>query len=353
MQISEPEERKWYLAARSLSNSLTSEEEYEWTAIMRDEKFRNQFERIKKYWGDSENLPYLDINTQEDWQRVAGKIRSLKQVNERSMLSYMWRYAAAVAAIVVVGVWIWKMADQPDHGTFLSAIEAPKGARTSITLPDSSHVWLNAESRITFDQQFGKEHRTLTLEGEAFFDVKKSNVPFQVHTGSYDVAVLGTAFNVKVYPDDDMTSTTLVHGSLKVTRVNGKGQTEEILLHPNEKIVLKGDTAERFNNPIVLEKNIDAAADADWKEGWLTVRGESLEELSKKIERLYNVKIEFDDANMKSYRYSGRIQQFSLEQVMNALALTSPVRFEIHEKEVKLSIDESAKAKYNYTQAIK
>jgi transmembrane sensor len=209
-------------------------------------------------------------------------------------------------------------------------------------------VWLNAESRITFDQQFGKDNRNLNLEGEAFFDVRKDNAPFRVHTNSYDIAVLGTAFNVKVYPDDDMTSTTLVHGSLKVTRVNAKGEVEEFLLRPNEKVVLRGDTSERINNAIVIEKNVDAAAEADWKDGWLTVRGESLAELSKKIERLYNVKIEFQDDNMKSYRYSGRIQQFSLEQVMNALALTSPVRFEIHEKLVKLNIDESAKAKYNF-----
>jgi transmembrane sensor len=206
---------------------------------------------------------------------------------------------------------------------------------------------LNAESRITFDQQFGKENRNLTLEGEAFFDVTKDEVPFKVHTSSYDIAVLGTAFNVKAYPDDDITTTTLVHGSLKVTRT-AEGKSEEFLLHPNEKIVLRGDTASRINNAITLEKNIDAAAEADWKDGWLTVRGESLGDLSKKIERLYNVKIEFKDENMKSYRYSGRIQQFSLEQVMNALALTSPVRFEIHEKLVKLSIDESAKAKYNF-----
>jgi ferric-dicitrate binding protein FerR (iron transport regulator) len=348
MQIPEPDERKWYLAARSLTGMLTAEEESEWAQVMEDENFKSQFERIRKYWNDSEKLPYLQINVEEDWMKVAGKIRSLETVEEGPWLPRVLRYAAVIAVVLMAGVFVWKMTRSAASNTFLSTIEAPKGARTSITLPDSSHVWLNAESRITFDQQFGKEHRDLSLEGEAFFDVKKGSVPFQVHTGSYDIAVLGTAFNVKVYPDDEMTTTTLVHGSLKVTRANAQGETEEVLLHPNERIVLKGNTSVRINNPMVLEKNIDAAAEADWKDGWLTVRGESLGDLSKKIERLYNVKIDFQDENMKSYRYSGRIQQFSLEQVMNALALTSPVRFEIREKLVKLSIDESKKAKYNY-----
>jgi transmembrane sensor len=346
MQITEPEDRKWYLAARALTDTLTPEEDVEWQAIILDTTFSNQFERVRKYWNETQSLPYLQINTEADWQHVAGKIRALKPERERSLFPVL-KYAAAVALFIAASVVVWKMISQSSEGYTLTKIEAPKGARTSITLPDSSHIWLNAESYITFDQQFGKSNRNLTLEGEAFFDVTKDDVPFKVHTRSYDIAVLGTAFNVKAYADDNISTTTLVHGSLKVTR-NVKGKTEEFLLHPNEKIVLRGDTTERINNAITLEKNIDAAAEADWKDGWLTVRGESLEDLSKKIERLYNVKIEFQDENMKSYRYSGRIQQFSLEQVMNALALTSPVRFEIHEKLVKLSIDESSKSKYNF-----
>jgi transmembrane sensor len=346
MQTPEQEERKWYLAARALTATLTADEELEWQEIMQDQTFSTQFERVKKYWNETETLPYLQINTEEDWQRVAGKIRTLKETKERRLLPVL-KYAAAVAAVIVMSMFIWKMNSPSDRTRTITKIEAPKGARTSIILPDSSRVWLNAESRIAFDQEFGKDNRDLTLEGEAFFDVTKDDVPFNVHTNSYDIAVLGTAFNVKVYPDDDISSTTLVRGSLKVTRVNSKGDTEEFLLRPNERIVLRGDSASRINNSITLEKNIDAAAEADWKDGWLTVRGESLEELSKKIERLYNVRIEFQNDKMKSYRYSGRIQQFSLEQVMNALALTSPVRFEIHEKLVKLSIDESATSKYN------
>jgi len=68
--------------------------------------------------------------------------------------------------------------------------------------------------------------------------------------------------------------------------------------------------------------------------------------LSEKIERIYNVTIRFEDESLKQYRYNGRIQQLSLEQVLNALALTSPVRFTIHERDVILSENPETKSKY-------
>jgi transmembrane sensor len=351
MHLSEPEDRKWYLAAKLLAGTLLPEEEKEWEQTILDEKFKNDFDRIRRYWNDVGQWPYLSIDKDKDWKTVVGKIREHQRFDEkRSPMWMVMRYAAAVVGIVALSFVVWNLGFKSDRAVVATTIEAPKGARTSITLPDSSQVWLNAESKISFDQHFGRDNRNIKLEGEAFFDVQKGEIPFQVSTEAYDVKVLGTAFNIKSYADDDLASTTLIRGSLRVIRTLPTGETEEVLLFPNEKVVLKGDATARMSQTLVHEKNIDGAAEADWKDGWLTVRGESLEEFSKKIERLYNVKIIFHDEKMKSYRYSGRIQQFSLEQVLNALSLTSPVRFEIHEKEVKLSIDESAKAKYNEAQ---
>jgi hypothetical protein len=109
MQTTEPEERKWYLAARSLTSTLTPEEEHEWQQIMKDKTFSSQFERVTKYWNDAGKLPYLHINTEEDWHQVAGKIRSFGQVREHSLLPRLLKYAAAVAALVVVSVFVWKI----------------------------------------------------------------------------------------------------------------------------------------------------------------------------------------------------------------------------------------------------
>jgi ferric-dicitrate binding protein FerR (iron transport regulator) len=339
-------ERKWYLAAKLLTESLTSAEQSEWEVLLQDSHFKNEFELVRKHWNNAGTLPYLQINPEEDWKTVMGKIQERDQRETRFSLKKVWRYAAVITILIAASFFLWKSNAPFSTQPLATIIEAPAGARTFITLPDSSRVWLNAGTKISFNQDFGSENRDLTLEGEAFFDVARRDVLFNVHTLSYDIAVLGTAFNVKAYRDDDIASTTLLRGSLKVSRVNRAGETEEVILKPNEKLILRGLEEQRKDEAMIVEKNIDALAESDWKDGWLTVRGESLYELSKKIERLYNVKIRFADENLKTYRYTGRIQQFSLEQVLKALSLTSPVSFEIHEKTVTLSENESAKSKY-------
>src|SRR5581483_7817313 len=90
------------------------------------------------------------------------------------------------------------------------------GYRQKITLPDGSIVWLNASSKLTYDNNFGNSIREVTLSGEAFFDVvsrtqlvmgKEQKIPFVIHTPQIDVRVLGTAINVKSYPGDRQTET--------------------------------------------------------------------------------------------------------------------------------------------------
>ena len=345
MEDNKDDDRSWYLASKRLTEGLSDAEQLEWEVVLRDEKFKNDFALLEKHWHALESSVYAQINVGEDWEAVRAKIRALPQTQKRFSFSPWLRYAATAALFVTSAYVAWNFRKQSTTA-FVTKIEAPAGARTYVTLPDSSHVWLNAGTLISFDQHFGTDNRSLTLEGEAFFDVEKSEVPFKVHTVAYDIAVLGTAFNVKAYRNDDVVSTTLIRGALKVNRVTAAGVTEEILLHPNEKITLQGLPAERSGHPLILQKNIDAVAEADWKDGWLTVRGESLNELSKKIERLYNVTIHFEDDSLKAYKYTGRIQQFSLEQVLKALALTSPIDFVINEKSVTLRENKNTKSKY-------
>jgi ferric-dicitrate binding protein FerR (iron transport regulator) len=345
MEDNKDDDRSWYLASKRLTQGLSDAEELEWEALLRDEKFKNDFALLEKHWHALESSVYAQINVGEDWEAVRAKIRALPQTQKRFAFSSWLRYAAAAALFVTSAYVAWNFRKQRETA-FVTKIEAPAGARTYVTLPDSSHVWLNAGTLISFDQHFGTDNRSLTLEGEAFFDVEKSSVPFKVHTVDIDIAVLGTAFNVKAYRNDDVVSTTLVRGALKVRRIKATGVAEEVLLRPNDKITLQGLPSERSGHPLTLQRNIDAVAEADWKDGWLTARGESLSELSKKIERLYNVTIHFENDSLKTYKYTGRIQQFSLEQVLKALALTSPIDFVINEKSVTLRENKNTKSKY-------
>lgn len=357
MQVNNDDERKWYLATKVLTSGLDATEQAEWETLKNDLTFQQEFTLVEKYWSKLDTLPYQQIDPEKDWKIVRDRVQQQVPL-QRERVAMPWlRYAAIIVVCMAVSFFV---GSRMRNGLFsnrsqqLTTIEAPAGSKTYITLPDSSRVWLNAKSKISFDENFGIDNRYLKLEGEAFFDVVKKKVPFRVETPLYTVAVLGTAFNIKAYSDDDHVSTTLVRGLVNVEYITPLGATQIMQLKPNEKIIASRTDSENasarsytFNH----ERGIDAENETSWKDGWLSVRGESLYQLARKIERLYDVKINFENEELKTYRYTGRLRQLSLEQVLKALALTSPVEFTIDEKNVTLRENQSTKSKYRSLQA--
>lgn len=354
MEKHSPDDRKWHLAAKALTDSLTPEERAEWEALKDDGLFQEDFARVKLYWEKLQALPYRQIDIENDWKIVMEKARqeTLESVSQgRSWL----RYAAAVSVFLVASVLLWRSIRgnlSKSDKRALTTIVAPAGSKTLVTLPDSSTVWLNAGSRVSFNSTFGADNRDIALDGEAFFDVIRNKVPFNVHTDQFDIAVLGTAFNVKAYRDDDKATATLVRGSLKVKRANLSGTGDEILLAPNDRLTLYKGTAAPSQQgfTVKVDQKVNAERETSWKDGWLSIEGESLNEFAVKLERLYDIRIVFREDSLKNYRFTGRIRQLSLEQVLKALSLTSPVQFTIDEKTVTLSENKQMKSKYRSLQ---
>jgi ferric-dicitrate binding protein FerR (iron transport regulator) len=344
MQTSDSSERKWHLAAKILTSGLDPDETLEWNQYLDDPQFKLEFDGVKKNWDAFGTLPYQQINVQRDWSQVQRRIGA--GTSKNNWAPAFLRYAAVILFAMGVAYYIGQR-QTDDYKSRLTVIEAPAGTRTAVTLPDSSKVWLNAHSQISFDAGFGATNRNITLQGEAFFDVVKEETPFSIHTTSYDITVLGTAFNIKAYADDDEAVTTLVRGSLRIERTTESGKREQVIMKPNEKVSLANDHGAVF----IVKRDIDAESEVAWKDGWLSVRGESLNELARKIERLYDVKVDFQDQGLQRYRYTGRIRLLSLEQVLKALSLTSPVEFSIDEKTVILRENKKEKQNYQSLQA--
>ena len=352
-------EFKWYLAAKFLTNSLTDDEKLAWDDLLEtDRVFYLEFQTVEAQWYAAENLHTVDSHA--DWKLVLEKIRKGKSSYAQQTSRTWLKYAAAILLVVCLAgsvVWFFRPHNAPMQTVASrTRIEAPAGSKTFVTLPDGSTVWLNAGSKLSFDNAFSNNNRDLELVGEAFFDVVKSDIPFTVHTQAYDIAVLGTAFNVSAYPEDPEFVTTLVRGSLKVIRNASSGSKEEILLKPNEQVRLANQPKQKeepsspvpapSKEKLVVETVADVVKETAWKDEWLVMQGESLEALSRRMERLYNIKIKFEEEGLKSYRYTGRIRQLSLEQVLKALALTSPVDFTVDEQTVVFSENKETKSKY-------
>lgn len=253
--------------------------------------------------------------------------------------------AAAVAAIIFlypVSSMV-KPADKPLAN--INEISTRLGSKTQIKLPDGSVVWLNAGSKLVYDKSYGQEDRQVSLVGEAYFDVVKDpNKPFLVHTSSVQVRVLGTLFNVKAYPEDKTTETSLIRGSLEVSIKSRP--LDKIILSSNEKLVVenKADTVKKWINrdeeeqPLMTLNQIkrnsrdNTINETQWIDNKLVFDNEPFEEVARKMERWFAVEIEITDWALKEKRLTGTFERESVEQALESLAYASTTSFVFERK---------------------
>ncbi|SMG44739.1 FecR family protein [Sphingobacterium psychroaquaticum] len=203
----------------------------------------------------------------------------------------------------------------------LNALHTPKGGNYTIVLSDGSRVTLNASSTLRYPNHFSANERTVELHGEAFFEVRASRqngkkIPFIVKTKSHQIEVTGTAFNVKSYEDEKQAKTTLIHGRVQVRLPQGGA------IHP----LLPGQEARIHNSDIHIAA-IDTAAALDWKNGLIYFNDESLVTIMKKIERWYDIDVEFKNVD-PNIRFGGSVSKYkNLSDVLRRLELTGDVTF--------------------------
>lgn len=98
-------------------------------------------------------------------------------------------------------------------------LEVPRGGEFKVILEDSTVVWLNSESTLRYPDTFSDTERRVAVTGEAYFSVSKDpSRPFYVESEGQVIRVYGTTFNVRAYPDEDATYTTLETGSISLAR---------------------------------------------------------------------------------------------------------------------------------------
>lgn len=211
-----------------------------------------------------------------------------------------------------------------------NTLTVPYGKRTEVVLPDSSKVWLNAGSQLTFRSNFEADKREVYLEGEGYFDVKaESDRPFYVHTSDLLIRVLGTTFNVSSYRDDSYSSAVLLTGKIELGAVEG-GSISKIL-EPGSKAILQRESRELSIRRENVEDQIS------WTKRQLILKNTPLEEIRVRLERIYNTKILVEDATFADETFSGRLD---LTQPLTSLliALYTPNEYDIQNGERRIII---------------
>ncbi len=202
-----------------------------------------------------------------------------------------------------------------------NTIEVPNGQRSQISLYDGTRVWLNSGTKFRYPVVFSKKLREVFIEGEAFFDVAKDKKhPFVVNAGQLKVEVMGTRFNVYAYPEEGEFSTTLEEGSVNMIKTS---DSKGIVLKPGEQVIFDR-TTDRFKK---LEVNTELYT--SWKENLLKFEDAPFDEVIKKMERWYDIKITVDPAVNTKERYTMTIKTESLREMLTLLSKTTKINYEI------------------------
>lgn len=206
-----------------------------------------------------------------------------------------------------------------------TTISCAAGDKSSVLLPDSTEVCLNAGSKLVFKNNFGNGKREVYLMGEAFFDVKQNKKnPFVVNANDIKVEVLGTRFNVKAYPEDTKITSTLIEGRLYIS-----SDSQSASLSPSQKVIFNKNTKKM--DLIVLE---DTDPDTEWKDGRLIFRNQSLADLEHMLERWFDVDIEFADEVVKTRRFTGILERESILEAVSYFGNSKFVDYKIQRNEI-------------------
>ncbi|MDA9139520.1 FecR family protein [Flavobacteriaceae bacterium] len=225
-----------------------------------------------------------------------------------------------------------KTANNPSNQKIVyNFLTVPRGGQFSLNLEDGTKVLLNSDSKVKYPIKFikGKKREVELLYGEAFFDVSSSQnnngSEFIVSTKTQKINVIGTKFNIKAYNEDEIITTTLVEGKVRVH--NGENQ---ILLSPNQQSKVDSKSTN------IDVSNVDVLQQISWINGLFSFNDTSLESIMQTLSRWYDLKFIFKSANQKKLLFSGVLERTkSIEDILFIIEKTSSlneINFEIIDK---------------------
>lgn len=376
------EERVWYLLSVQLSGEVTPEELEELNTLLKQQpELGLRADIMRNLWNNRqsrEEKPVAASHFDKHLQRLSNHLAQpvlqfdtevsdnnnepeMEVIPQRNRLRWLWLGAGVAASVLVVFLVFLPAKKTGDKPVASNTISTRPGSKSKVELPDGTQVWLNADSKLTYAQNFIGSTREVTLTGEAYFDVAHATapetgqkIPFIIHTSSIDIKVLGTAFNVRSYPGEKTIETALIRGSVEVTLHNSPDK--KIVLKPDEKLIVKNDNATIVNNKPALADSLTNSSDNEplmtlskirpykedttahyetlWVKNKLAFENETFDRMLPELERWYNVSIVLKNETLKGLHFTGVFENKSLADVMEALSLARGFRYEIKGTEV-------------------
>jgi transmembrane sensor len=345
-------------------DGLSSHEEDEfirkWIAENEENKqLYKHIESTRMLFSRLNSMRRIDVNKAR--RRVKNQIRDFRTIPD--LWLWLQRIAAVLFIPLLLSVGVYWAIKKPFQQKIIPSreIQSAYGVRTKFTLPDGSLVWLNSGSVLKYPERFTGLRREVFLYGEAYFDVARNrHSSFYVNLGELSVKATGTSFNVAAYPEENTFETTLISGYVNLVKT-GADQKEIVVCHlkPNQhaiyskeikKIKLYEEDIKAKNEPLTTlpsgkPATLPNATDqlslerenkyTSWIHGKLIFRNDPMDLVAKRLGRWYNAEIELKDSILYNFQYTATFTNETLEQVLELLALSTPIEYSFARKKEK------------------
>lgn len=284
------------------------------------------------------------LNTDDTFEKVWQVEESKKNVSHYKIglsVFKMIAVSAAGLALILLSVFSYRQLvikqeiSQINGQPVLIEKFSPMGQISKVFLPDGSLVWLNADSKLQYSSNYGEKTRTVSLTGEAYFDIKNDiEKPFLVKSGNVAITATGTSFNVNTYFNNSDVEIVLDEGELTIENLFSSlipGMPLKTTLIPGNKAVYS------LRESLFDVDNIPDSYDYTcWKDGVLSFRHADFETVVNSLERWYGVEFSWDGEPDSGWNYTGAFNNEYLESVLKDLGLDGQFSYEINNNAVQL-----------------
>lgn len=300
-----------------LSETASPDEKLQFQEMIRREGNLVLFNQYKKIWEEAKNLGHLKrYHTQRSFYELSKKIENKKQTRKR----YRVIAGTGIAAGIILMVGLFGIMQYTNHHQDQRPVvfTTETGNRSVIVLPDSSKVWLNSRTQFSYDAGYNQTNRKVSLTGEGFFEVRHSDKPFIVSLKDFKIKVYGTKFNVSAYPDDQSVLTCLESGKISVQKEGKK----EMFVAAGQLVRFERETS-TFRYGVVNTEEYSA-----WRSSKMYLHNESLQNLSRKLERKFSIAVTFIPASLgEEVHYSGIFSDEDITEIMDAISIASGITY--------------------------
>ena len=266
-------------------------------------------------------------------ENILEQNRFVKRKKHSGVLYPKWieGLAASLIILLVAGIYYFNNKDATIHQAqpvqTITKITLA-GQKKTIGLPDGSIIKLNSGSKLTYPLPFPVDHRSVELEGEAFFEVTKDvERPFVILSGKLKTKVLGTSFNVRSYEDENTISVSVLTGKVEIENEEGRSD----ILYPEDMGVYNKDDRG------MIKTNFDSKSVFGWKDGLLMFKDMEISAIFSDLEKWYGVEIIVERGLKITGKYTGEYQNASLERILDGISYTSKFSYTINEDKVLIT----------------